>query len=142
MDRHASHAIRSLQFLDALFPEDDATRVDLKKDLKAAIQRCTDLVEEARVEEEKAAADAKTKDVSLKQVMNTLLPVAPTEIEEFKEELSEAKKEQLLKEAIIARDQLRAVMDEVEAHLKVLQPSDKVEIVRGEVVVTSEKKED
>jgi ABC-type transport system involved in cytochrome c biogenesis ATPase subunit len=101
-----------------------------------AIEHCKTLKAEARAEEELALKDSVEKPVKV----NEAVSIAPTmKIEETKEEpvteLSEPKKAQLLKEAVLARDQLRAVMDEVEAHLKVLQPSDKVEIVGGEVVV-------
>jgi len=119
MDRHSITAIHSLTFLLALFPDDDAARTELKKDLKAVIAHCEALKVEAAAEEEKARAGTVTKPATAEQ-RESICPVA-----EFKEpELSEWKKEQLIAEAILARDQLRATLEEMEAHLVALQPSD------------------
>jgi hypothetical protein len=119
MDRHSNTAIQSLNFLLALFPDDDATRTELKKDLKEAVVHCEALKAEAAAEEEKARAGAQTK-VATAEQRESICPIA-----EFKEpELSDWKKEQLISEALLARDQLRAALEEMEAHLVALQPSD------------------
>jgi uncharacterized protein (UPF0179 family) len=119
MDRHSITAIHSLNFLLALFPDDDAARSELKKDLKVAVVHCEALKVEAAAEEEKARAGTLTK-VATAEQRESICPIA-----DFKEpELSEWKKEQLIAEALLARDQLRATLEEMEAHLVALQPSD------------------
>jgi len=125
MDRHSTNAAFSLTFLLRLFPDDDVTRADLKRDFRAALAHCEKLKEEAVVEE-----DAAMKGSLQKAVLDTS-SIMPVPVVESKEEeppavdLSEWKQQQLIVEAIAARDQLRATLEEVEIHLKALQPTDK-----------------
>ena len=136
MDRHAAIVVKSLTFLTSLFPADDESRKELREVFAETIELCRGLLVESKEEEAKAQSATTTKFIT--EAPPEICPCAAKDcVEEYEEDLSQWKKDQLLKEAIIARDQLKAVMDEVEAHLKVLQPTDKVEIKGGNVIVHS-----
>ena len=138
MDRQCHEAIKALKFLDTLFPEDDEKRKEVKASFKDSIAKCEALLVESAEEEEAAHKATKTTEVRREDVRDDVCPPLKRESkeEDYEAEISTWKKEKLLEEAVKARDSLKMVMEEVEAHLKALLPSDKVEIIAGKPVIT------
>ena len=144
MDRHATTAITSLNFLLSLFPDDDKNHLNTKTDLKQAVRRCEELLKEAEQEQTYTMKNSVQTEISQEDLPRVLgktkpdpCPCKSKECEEdYENDLSEYRKAQLLQEAENARDSLRSVLKEVERHLEALKPGDKVDIVGGNVVIT------
>lgn len=136
MDRQSINSIRSLEFLISLFPDDDLKHKELKQDLLRSVERCKELLIEAEAEQKYSMEHSVEKTIKQEDYPE-LCPCASKECEkEYDTDLSEYRKAQLLKEAEVARDNLKEVLAEVERHLDTLKPGDKVEIEKGNVVIT------
>jgi hypothetical protein len=122
MEEKTVVAIKCLEFLIKSFPEDDEPHKVLRDSLVATKEHLTALLEVLHTEEAKAFADAKEKSIKMSEVTPEMCP-QPVKAETYEVEMSLAKKQQLLKEAVLARQQLAEAVADLDAQLAVLKPA-------------------
>jgi hypothetical protein len=127
MEERAVLALKSLEFLIASFPADDETHKEMRESFVASVTHIKALQEVLKAEEKAAFDNAREKIIREDQVTPEMCPCKSKEcMEDYAIELSEAKKKQLIKEALIAKRQLEESLSELNSQLSVLQPVNEV----------------
>lgn len=123
MEEKTVVAIKCLEFLIKSFPEDDEPHKVLRDSLVVTKEHLTALLEVLHAEEAKAFAEAREKTIKKSEVTPEMCPMPVKEAEHYEVEMSLAKKQQLLKEALLARQQLAEAVADIDAQVAVLKPA-------------------